>query len=111
MLVVRPKGSSGNQVDASDLPATYQAIVDHLTPSLERQLDGYFDHQAAQGEPRNRGWVVLLAELKAEADDVFDADAERELLARILGAYYSAVLAGVHEVVRATFVDVPGLRS
>lgn len=51
---------------------------------------------------------VMALELKAEADDVFDAAAEADLLARILGAYYSAVLAAVHEVVRATFVDVPG---
>lgn len=46
--------------------------------------------------------------VKAEADDVYDADAERELLARILGAHYAAVLAAIHEVVKATFANVPG---
>jgi hypothetical protein len=50
----------------------------------------------------------MAIELKAEADDVFDAAAEAELLERILGAYYSAVLAAVHQVVQASFVDVPG---
>lgn len=50
---------------------------------------------------------MMLAEVKAESDDVFDAAAEQAMLERILGAYYSAVLAAVHEVVRATFVDVP----
>lgn len=33
------------QLDTSDLPATFQAIVDRLEPHLERQLDGYFDGQ------------------------------------------------------------------
>jgi hypothetical protein len=50
----------------------------------------------------------MAIELKAEADDVFDAAAEAELLERILAAYYSAVLAAVHQVVQASFVDVPG---
>lgn len=49
----------------------------------------------------------MAVEFKAEADDVYSGEAERELLARILGAYYSAVLAAVHEVVRASFIDVP----
>lgn len=51
---------------------------------------------------------MMAVEVKAEADDVFDADAERELLERILGAYYAAVLAAVHDVVRQSFIDVPG---
>ena len=55
-----------------------------------------------------QGVVQLIAEIKAEADDVFDANAERELLERILGTYYAVVLAAIHEVVKATFVDVPG---
>ncbi len=52
--------------------------------------------------------TAALVEYKAEADDVFDADAEYEQLARILGAYYSAVLALVHELVKTSFVDAPG---
>jgi HK97 family phage portal protein len=32
-------------LETADLAATYQAIVEQLAPSLERQLDGYFDHQ------------------------------------------------------------------
>ena len=49
----------------------------------------------------------MAVEFKDDAGDVYDADAERELLQRILGAYYSAVLAAIHEVVEATFVNVP----
>ncbi len=42
---VAAKALETKAADLEDLPAVFQAIVDRLEPSLERQLDGYFDGQ------------------------------------------------------------------
>jgi hypothetical protein len=39
------KAFEQKSLETANLAATYQAIVEQLAPSLERQLDGYFDHQ------------------------------------------------------------------
>ena len=39
------KALETKQLDTADLPAAFQAIVERLEPSLERQLDSYFDGQ------------------------------------------------------------------
>lgn len=51
-MTSQPFGAAGGskalehkQLNTEDLPATFQAIVERLEPSLERHLDSYFDGQ------------------------------------------------------------------
>jgi hypothetical protein len=51
---------------------------------------------------------VLARKQDEPVDRIYDSESEQAILARILGAYYSAVLAAVHEVVKTAFTGVVG---